>query len=137
MTESYIKLFVYGTLLPNGVHHERIKDFVLCSYDAEIEGEMYEHFCASYPILVEGNDIIKGSILVIDEAAIPKVDLIEGCIENEKDSSLYTREFCMTVEGDNAIVYRWSDYNRAFKPDNFKRIRGGDWNAHLASRVPA
>lgn len=143
MTEK-LPIFVYGTLR-RGFHNYNalLADKISKCYDATIEGELYEAYKDSFPSLVDGDKLVKGELMYIDEFeaeyedVMASLDRLEGYMEHNEKDSMYIRQKRkvrneVTGHSVDAWVYIW---NRAVNGDLL--IEGGCFKEHRRKREQA
>ncbi len=74
-----VKIFVYGTLLEGCRNYERfLKGHVFSIQPAFVKGSLYSIKYQDYPALIDGDQMIHGEIMEIDEHLLPVLDQLEG-----------------------------------------------------------
>jgi len=87
--KSSSRLFVYGTLMPGQSNFSRIKPYVLATRPGETDGILVD--LGSFPALLEGDGVVRGVLLEMEQAALRITDGIEG-YHGEREGSLYWRK---------------------------------------------
>ena len=87
-----MKIFVYGTLREGQYNYDKyLKGCVIEKEEAYVKGSLHTIQGVVYPALVDGEDMILGEILTLnDQVCMQDVDDMEGyhgdgCIDNEYD----------------------------------------------------
>lgn len=104
-SETFERLFVYGTLMPDGYNFNRIEEFVLGSRPGRIHGSLVD--LGSFPALLSGDGVVEGVLLDVRPAALEITDRIE-VFRQDKGSSLYIREFVTVVFADGTSTVAWT-----------------------------
>ena len=100
-----IKLFVYGTLMPNGRNFAHIKKYIQTTQAASIDGILLD--LGAYPALLHGDGVVKGVLLEMDLAALAVTDRIEG-YRPGSNSSLFVRKEVGVRLDDGRAVSAWA-----------------------------
>lgn len=114
------KVFVYGTLRPGGSLFGGVQYAV-----QDIEDDMVDGFDLGvaqsgwFPVIQEGEGVVVGTTLSVDEDSLSTFDRIEGA------PFLYTREKVTTVAGHECYVYV-GNHAQIDEP-----IEHGDWFKYL------
>lgn len=127
MTE--MKFFVYGSLTEGLVHFSKIKDFVLSSQSAQIKGSAYR-LKVGYPVVLEeGQDMVSGLVVTLNNNAllIGLLDEFHGLNPLHPEKSLYYRKDVVANLGDSKEVVYTYFLNPAKLPKNSIHIENGDW----------
>ncbi len=103
-----MKIFVYGTLREGQYNYDKyFKGHVLHKEEGYVKGSLYTIKGVVYPALIDGDDMVLGEILTLNEhVCMQDVDEMEryygeGCIENE-----YNKIPCMIYDKDlNPLTY--------------------------------
>ncbi len=137
MTE--MKFFVYGSMSEGLVHFQKIKDFVLSSKPARIQGKAHR-LKVGYPVVLEdGSDAIPGHLITLKttDLLVQLLDQFHGFDSMDEARSLYYRKTVNVWLDDqtqeSAEVYL---LNSRKLPSNAKVIPQGDWVASLAQDPP-
>lgn len=133
------RVFVYGTLREGMYNYEKYyKGHVRKKQMGYVKGELYTIKDKVYPALIEGEQMILGEILELDESfSQAAVDEMEGhygedCIHNE-----YNKIICDIYDMDQKTVidrlpvYMYNLKNPQQKDALQKRIVSGDYVSHL------
>lgn len=100
--EKAQRLFVYGTLMPDGSNFRQIEDHVIDHQPGTTEGILVD--LGAYPALVPGLGIVRGVLLEINPAALAITDRIEGYSSN-RDRCLYLRqEVTVHIDGGEDVA---------------------------------
>lgn len=136
MTDHY--LFVYGTLRPprpdtpspDVRYFPAIADYIRSHQPATLaNAALYD--LGAYPAATPGDGVIQGDLLLVDEAALPIADRIEG------HPAYYCRAQ-VTVQTATGAVEAWIYWAPAGLTDGRQRITNGDWfQRHLAPATVA
>lgn len=135
MTNHY--LFVYGTLrpprpdtpAPDVRYYPAIADYIRHHQPATLtNAALYD--LGAYPAATSGDGIIQGDLLLVDEAALPIADRIEG-------HPSYYRRAQVHVQTANGAVDAWIYWAPPGLTTGRQRITNGDWfQRHLAPAAP-
>ena len=138
------KFFVYGSMSQGLVHFNKIKEFILDSQNAFINGTAYR-LQVGYPVLTEdGSDLVAGEIVTLKmpDLLLSLLDEFHGFKQLSLTESLYFRKQTKVTLEDNipnspskkqetAWVYF---LNPSKLPKGAQKIESGDWKACLASQ---
>jgi gamma-glutamylcyclotransferase (GGCT)/AIG2-like uncharacterized protein YtfP len=130
-------LFVYGSLMKGMIHHNKIAALVKEVKPAECQGSLYR-LPVGYPVMVEGEGIVRGELLTLDNKKdiFPLLDEFEGYSPTNPEKSLYIRsEKTVMVEGKEVIAFVYV-LNKAKLPKEALQIDGGDYRQSMAAQVP-
>ncbi|MEM8612913.1 MAG: gamma-glutamylcyclotransferase family protein [Cyanobacteria bacterium P01_H01_bin.105] len=87
-----IDVFVYGTLKPGGTYYQQYcVPYLKTARPAQVRGLLYDLPTLGYPTMTLGAGWVKGYWFILDAAAMPELDYLEG----------YHPEGYETLEGDN------------------------------------
>lgn len=106
------KIFVYGTLMKDFRNYNKyLKNHVLKIEKGYVKGKLYHMPYLDFPALIDGDEIIQGEVLTIDDikTILPLVDEMEGYKGCEDDMykripQIVTLEDGSTIELD---VYKY------------------------------
>ena len=131
MTDHY--LFVYGTLRPprpdtpaaDVRYFPAIADYIRSHQPATlVNAALYD--LGAYPAATPGDGVIQGDLLLVDEAALPIADRIEG-------HPTYYRRTQVTVQTTTGAVDAWIYWAPPGLTTGRPHITNGDWfQRHLA-----
>ena len=96
MPDETVRIFAYGTLMPDCPNHWQVKRHVRAARPGRIQGVLID--LGAFPALVPGNGIVQGVVLDVDEATLAITDRIEGYAPNRRRCLYVRRE--VTVELD-------------------------------------
>lgn len=112
-THGVTLLFVYGSLKPGHFNFYHVEPRVRGSQSASAKGVLLD--LGAYPAMVEGDGIVTGVLLTVDESALAVTDRIEG-YQPSGDSNLFVREQVeVQIENRDVIeawVYRFANPER-------------------------
>ena len=94
------RIFVYGTLRTDMYNYEKyLKDKIIQSELAYVKGSLHEIKGVIYPALIEGDDMIAGEIMEVDDDQIfDELDELEGYLgELHMDNELIVYLFICTI----------------------------------------
>ena len=75
--ESWLRVFVYGTLKPGGRYHQRCcGDFLSEATPALVKGRLYDFPQLGYPAMTPGEDWVKGFVLTFRQSAAVCADVL-------------------------------------------------------------
>lgn len=78
MSESPIRVFVYGTLKKGFCNHRLLEGCTLLG-EAESSFHGYQMFDnGAYPCLIEGSEKVKGEMYVVSQDVLRNLDMLEG-----------------------------------------------------------
>ena len=76
--ESWLRVFVYGTLKPGGRYHQRCcGDFLTEATPAFVRGRLYDFPQLGYPAMTAGEDWVKGFLLTFRQSAAVCADVLK------------------------------------------------------------
>lgn len=134
MTEG--KFFVYGSMTEGLVHFEKIREFVLDSESAMIQGRAYR-LKVGFPVVLEqGSDAIPGQIVTLksNDLLLALLDQFHGVHPQDAGKSLYWRKTVYAKLAHGAIVAAQTYLlNPAKLPKTATVIEGGNWQQALLS----
>lgn len=114
-------LFVYGTLRSGQPQAPRLGGAVLLG-EATTAGELRDF--GDYPGLVEGPGMVHGELVRLPEAALSRIDDLEGFDPADPDGSLFCRQLrCIQLEDGSKMegwTYLWCHGGGSLIPS-------GDW----------
>ncbi len=132
-------LFVYGSLMKGMVHHNKVAALVKEIKPASIQGTLYR-MAVGYPALIEGTNIVRGELLVLEnfKELIKILDEFEGFSAQVPEKSLHVRmEKPATADGAKkpsmTQVYM---LNPLKLPKDAKVIEAGDYRASMEIQSP-
>ena len=102
---STVRLFVYGTLLPDHCNHQRIVSHVRSAQTGTIQGILVD--LGAFPALVPGDGIVRGVALDMDAEALRISDHIEG-YHADRRHRLYVREEVQVNLHDGTAALAWT-----------------------------
>lgn len=114
-------LFVYGTLRSGQPHAPRLGGATLLG-PATTTGELRNF--GDYPGLVEGNGTVSGELVRLPEAALSRIDDLEGFDPSDPDGSLFRREL-RTIQLEDGS--RWEGWTYLWCHGGGSLIPSGDW----------
>ncbi len=131
-------LFVYGTLLPGlknykcFIEHHKPK-----IYEAKVNAVMYYLPEDGYPVVLDGEGIVKGVLYESRELSVilPEIDEIEKYTGVESQNLLIREirdvEILETGKTVKAHMYMWPPEKAKWLKENAKVIVDGDWARFL------
>ena len=130
MAEEVTRVFVYGTLLRGEANHARFCADALTIEPASTRGRLY-HLPAGFPAMVEDEEgTVYGEAMTFPDlqAALARIDLLEGYRPEHPEHSLYLRRVqpvTLLRPGQTvpAHCYVW----RGPLPEAATLIRAGRW----------
>ena len=99
MTDDLTLLFVYGTLKPGQYNFYHIEPWVRGSQSACVKGVLVD--LGPYPALIEGDGIVTGIVLTVNESSLAVTDRIEGHLPDEAHCLYVRREVTITLADDS------------------------------------
>ncbi len=122
-------LFVYGTLRSNQPNAPRLGGSVPLGW-ATTTGQLVD--LGDYPGLMEGKGQVVGELFRLPQAALVRIDELEGFDPEDVEGSLFVRELREVrlpghPDSYSAWTYRWPHGGE-------KTIHHGDWVRHLQDR---
>ena len=132
-----IKVFVYGTLMRDGVNKEIMKEigakFITTGV---IEAALYEIKNQDFPgVLLEKTGITVGEVFAIEENGLEVLDGEEGYNKNDLKNSCYTRSKIKVKGGDGQF---YECYVYEINPNKFTLgtlIISGDWKEYIKTNL--
>ena len=130
--------FVYGTLKRGQTNYPLIATAVRVATPATIRGRLYD--VGPFPALGEGEEPIRGELLTVDPADVPRLlallDALEGYAPADPAGSIYLRRVVVaaTADGREVAAYAYF-YNR--DPAALRHLPGGEWHGPSAAEVVA
>lgn len=135
------RVFVYGTLRRSMRNYLKYFDgFVLNVEKAYVKGLLYTIKGVDYPALVEGNEMILGEIIDLDESIDMKaVDEMEGFIDEGNINNEYHRILMPILDKDGNQIERLPVYfynldNPLQKDALDKKIKSNDYVDYMKSK---
>ena len=123
-------LFVYGTLLRGGANHARFCADALTIEPASTPGRLY-HLPAGFPAMVEDADgTVYGEAMTFSDldAALARIDVLEGCRPDRPEHSLYLRRVQpVTLLCSGEIVPAYCYVWRGCLPESAVFLPSGRW----------
>lgn len=124
-------LFVYGSFSEGMVHFEKISNYILETFPAQVRGTIY-HLEVGYPVLVDnGSDNVFGSVVKLKDAdSLFKIlDEFHGYSLSDPNRSLYMRSNLVankvpSMDQVNVVGYT---LNPVKLPRGATRIVDGNW----------
>jgi gamma-glutamylcyclotransferase (GGCT)/AIG2-like uncharacterized protein YtfP len=140
MTE--MKFFAYGSMSEGLVHFHKIRDFIIQSCAASMQGTAYR-LKVGYPVVLqEGTHQIRGELLTlkVTDLLVSLLDEFHGFQATDEEKSLYhRRETQVSAQGldQNTLEAAWVYFLNPKKlPKDASLISDGDWRASLLARPP-
>lgn len=134
MTE--MKFFVYGSMAEGLVHFHKIKDFIIHSVPAKVQGSVFR-LKVGFPVLLEtGTDSVAGHLVTLNctELLLNLMDEFHGFNRMDEAKSLYFRKETQIL---GSPEQAWTYFLNPKKlPSNAKLIVGGDWQQSLKEQAP-
>ena len=122
-------LFVYGTLRSNQPNAPRLGGSTPMGW-ATTPGRLLD--LGDYPGLTSGEGTVVGELFLIPEAALARIDDLEGFDPSDPEGSLFVREMRQVeLPGQKATYQAWA---YRWPHGDGKEIPHGDWVRHLQSR---
>lgn len=124
MSETEIKVFVYGSLRRRMINHHLMSDTVYVRDDFLKGCEIYPNSNHSYPYAIEGYGRLKGEVYIVNSHKIAELD------EFEDVPRYYYKKEMQLESGDLAYVYLKSEKEellRLAERGMTKKIENGDW----------
>jgi len=91
--ESWLRVFVYGTLKPRCRYHQRCcGDFLTEAVPALVKGRLYNFPQLGYPAMTRGEDWIKGFLLTFRQSAAVCADVLRRLDQLEDYSEMRSPE---------------------------------------------
>lgn len=135
-------LFVYGTLLPGMVNHQRFIDAHKPTVStAKAKGIMYYLPEDGYPVVLEGDGEVQGVMFETRDMSVilPEIDEIEKYTGVESQSHLIREikdvEIVETGEKVKAHMFLWPPSKAAWLKENGEVIPDGDWARFLKEKL--
>lgn len=134
-------VFVYGSLMEGFFNSEKaLVGKVKKRIKAKTKGKLYHLANKGYPAMIDGEDIIYGELLVIDDldALFPALNKIEKYFGENDPNNEYHRVVIEveTEDGDKelAYVYKYNDDNVENQKDEKIYIPNGSWREYMESQ---
>ncbi len=131
-------LFVYGTLLPGLKNYKRfIESHNHKVYEARSKGVMYLVPGDGYPVVLDGEGVVKGVLFETRDLKVilPEIDEIEKYTDVESQSLLIREirdvELLESGKTVKAHIYMWPPSKAQWLKENGKVIADGDWARFL------
>lgn len=120
------KVFVYGTLKPNGRYHHVAKEAGKFTFEkAYLEHHiLYDLEPENYPAIIPGEGVVHGYVFDYEDvdAALVMLDRLEGIHENPPE---YTRAQALAKPMNETVwVYVYAKVNRL---KTAKQVESGEW----------
>jgi gamma-glutamylcyclotransferase (GGCT)/AIG2-like uncharacterized protein YtfP len=135
------RLFVYGTLLPGLDNYNRfLKPCDPKSFKARARGVMYYLPDDNYPVVVDGEGVVKGTLYEADDLslALTQIDEIQKYTGVESQSHLIREirdvENLDTGEIVKAHMYLWPPSKAQWLRKHAAIIHTGDWLGFLRNK---
>lgn len=135
------RLFVFGTLLPDLDNYNKfLKQYHPKTYKAKAKGTMYYLPKDGYPVVLYGENEIKGVLFESDDLRIvmPEIDEIQKYTGIESQSYLIREirdiENIETGEIIKAHMYLWPPSKKQWLEEHGKVIYDGDWLRFLQDK---
>jgi len=119
-------LFIYGTLRSGQPQAPRLGGAESLGL-AKVAGELRN--LGDYPGLARGTEIVHGELFRIPEAALARIDELEGCDPDDPEGSLFRREMRRIMREDGSEVEGWT---YVWTHGGGTPIPSGDWLEFLA-----
>ena len=120
-------LFIYGTLMP-GLRLEGEMRGARFVGPAQVSGRLVD--VGRFPGLLQGEGQVTGEVYAVDEAHLARLDVVEGMVRGDPDTSQYWREDVIVLSG--TLQGQWVQtyvYNRP--TDGFTPITHGDYRRYI------
>jgi len=114
-------LFIYGTLRSGQPHAPRLGGAEALGL-ATVVGELRN--LGDYPGLEDGTGIVHGELLRIPEAALSRIDELEGYDPDDPEGSLFRREMREVRREDGTVAQSWT---YVWTHGGGTPIPSGDW----------
>jgi len=114
-------LFIYGTLRSGQPQAPRLGGAESLG-PATVEGELRN--LGDYPGLAVGTEIVHGELFRIPEAALSRIDELEGYDSGDPEGSLFRREIRDVHREDGTVARSWT---YVWPHGGGTRIPSGDW----------
>lgn len=131
-------LFVYGTLLPDLKNYKRfIEPHNHKTYEARARGIMYHINGDGYPVVLDGDGVVKGVLYETRDLKVilPEIDEIEKYTDVESQSLLIREirdvELLESGKTVKAHMYLWPPSKAQWLKENGEVIADGDWARFL------
>lgn len=124
-------LFVYGSFSEGMVHFDKIANYILETFPAQVRGSIY-HLEVGYPVLVShGHDAVFGSVVRLKDADMlfKILDEFHGYSMTEPHKSLYLRQQASAAKVptlEEVAVQAYS-LNPSKLPRGATKIQDGNW----------
>jgi gamma-glutamylcyclotransferase (GGCT)/AIG2-like uncharacterized protein YtfP len=132
-------LFVYGSLMSGMVHHNKVAALVKEIKPGSCQGVLYR-LPVGYPVMVEGEGIVKGEVLTLNnfKDIIKILDEFEGYSPTTPDKSLHLRvEKLINVEGAKKPSTSFTYVlNPTRLPREATKIETGDYRSTMVAQPP-
>ena len=134
MTEK--KFFVYGSMSEGLVHFEKIKEFIVHSVPAQIQGSAYRLKVGFPVVLQEGFDAICGHLVTLkaNDLLFSLLDQFHGFCQTEESQSLYFRKPVAVRADEGEELAETYFLNPQKLPKTATFIENGDWKQSLAQQ---
>lgn len=124
-------LFVYGSFSEGMVHFDKISNYILETFPAQVRGTAF-HLEVGYPVLVDnGNDTVFGSVVRLKDADLlfKILDEFHGHSLTEPSKSLYLRSTLVANKVPSMEEVKVFGYtlNPTKLPRGATRITDGNW----------
>ena len=128
--------FVYGTLKRGQANHHLIAAAVRSATPATIHGRLYD--VGPFPALAEGDDAVRGELLLIEPTELARVlailDDLEGYAPSDPTGSIYLRRVVAAATDDGREVAAHAYfYNRDTAA--LCHLPAGEWHGPSAAEV--
>lgn len=135
------RIFVYGTLRTDMYNYEKyLKDKIIQSELAYVKGSLHEIKGVIYPALIEGNEMIAGEIMEVDDDEIfHELDELEGYLGEQHIDNEYDKVICPIYDDrgnviDHLPVYMYNIRNEKQKNRLSSRIMECDYVAFMCKK---
>lgn len=135
------KIFVYGTLRTDMYHYKQyLKEKIIQSELAYVKGSLHEIKGVIYPALIEGNDMIAGEIMEIDDDHIFEIlDELEGYHGSSDPRNEYEKITMNIYDDQGEIVdrlpvYVYNTANATYQQKLSMKILENDYVAYMAKK---
>lgn len=101
-SQSPLRLFVYGTLIPGRKYHWMIQRYLRSARPGSIEGVLLD--LGPYPALVPGRGMVRGVVLDLDPDALRVADWIEQYDPARHRGEYLRKEVTVRLDGPSAVA---------------------------------
>lgn len=137
-----VRVFVYGTLRQGMYNYETYyKGHVVKRRMGYVKGELYTIKHKPYPALIQGNDLVLGEIMDMDESfSLKDVDEMEGFYGYGRIDNEYDKVICDIYDVDRKSiidripVYMYNMKNPKHENTIDQRIACGDYVEYIKNK---